>query len=267
MRNALVFALSFSSALAHAGNQVKVLGTSARHLELTALDAEFSTKLIGGNVVDFAEYPGVFYTSQGSSRCTGTLVGTRVVATAAHCVANGGTLSLKYNKVTYSGKCTRAAGYRNNTTADWALCLLSQPITDPIAETVNTDATRLAVGNNITLMGYGCIAPGGSGGNDGKLRLGKAPIRSLPSGKSYDIVTVGKAALCYGDSGGASFVEVDGKRYQTGINSRGDISKTSYLSALHVTPAQDFYRQFAETNEVTICGIHEDAEGCRNDAQ
>lgn len=243
------------------------LGVSADHLEMQSLDAEseLSTELIGGTIATADEYPGVFYTSQGSSRCTGTVVGERVVASAAHCMSNGGSLALTYKDVRYTGRCTHAPGYRTNSTADWALCLLSEAIPDPIAETVNTDATPLAVGGQIVLMGYGCIYSGGSGGNDGKLRIGRAPIRSLPSGTSYDIITRGTSALCYGDSGGPSFyVDAEtGKRVQTGINSRGDISTTSYLSSLHVRPAQDFYRTFAEQNGVTICGISDDAQGCR----
>ena len=239
----------------------KVLGTESSKLQLEHLPR--LRDLIGGDVVTADEYPGVFYTSQGNSRCTGTLVGPRVVATASHCVSNGGSLTLKHNGVAFTGKCERAKEYNGNATADWALCLLAEPIKDAIAETVNTDATRLELGKEITLMGYGCVKSGGGGGNDGKLRKGSAPIKSLPSGKDYDIVTKGKSALCFGDSGGPSFVVVGEKRYQTGINSRGDISTTSYLSSLHVEPAKAFYKAFGDKNKVTICGIHADATGCR----
>jgi hypothetical protein len=141
------------------------------------------------------------------------------------------------------------------------------PLPDPIAESVNIDGSRLAVGNNIVLMGFGCIRSNGSGGNDDILRVGSAPITQLPraTGSSYDIITRGRSALCFGDSGGPSFYvdATTGNRYQTAINSRGDIATTSYLSSLHVPQAQEFYNQWAETNGVGICGMHENAEGCR----
>lgn len=260
----------------------RVLGTQVKNLELHQVDSEdlssiesetteeatsgtFHSQLIGGSVVTAEEYPGVFYTRQGNSRCTGTLIGDRVVASAAHCVANGGSLSLTYKGKTYSGKCTHAPEYRGNSTADWALCLLTEAVPDTIAESINIDATRLAVGKSLVLMGYGCTQSGGSGGNDGKLRTGSAPITRLPQGTNYDIVTKGRSALCFGDSGGPSFV-VDtesGRRYQTGINSRGDISTTSYLSSLHNDTVIRFYKNWSEQNSVKICGLHADALGCR----
>ncbi len=251
-----------------------VLGTSSKSLNLEQLpmDSEAtptSTDLIGGQVANRQDFPGVFYTRQGNSRCTGTLVGERVVATAAHCVSNGGSLALSYEGKDYRGTCTHHGSYRNNATADYALCVLSEAIPDAVAETINTDASRLSKGLKLTLMGYGCTKAGGSGGNDGQLRTGKAPITSLPSGTNYDIVTKGSTALCYGDSGGPSFFvnEATGERFQTGINSRGDISTTSYLSSLHVKTAQDFYKSWSASKRVKICGIHPDATNCRQQSE
>jgi hypothetical protein len=236
---------------------------------------EPTSRLIGGQEVGPNDYPGVFYTAQGPYRCTGTLIGSRVVASASHCMDDGGELTLEYKGKQYTGTCTHAPEYGSdqsgNPTADWALCLLSEGIPDAIAESVNTDANRVTKGTELTLTGYGCTQPGG-GGDDGeqpKLRVGHAPITEVPwstdTYNSYDLVTTGSSALCFGDSGGPSFVvdATTGKRYQTGINSRGNISDTSYLSALHVPSAQAFYKSWAEQNGVKICGIHSDATGCR----
>jgi hypothetical protein len=253
--------------IANASSEPIVLGEPAMHLDFVQVPVPGgdAVELIGGQPVTPEDWPGVFYTSQGGSRCTGTVIGERVVASAAHCMGNGGTLTLQYQGQTYSGRCTHATQYRNNSTADWALCLLDTAIPDAIAETVNVDPARVAMGDTMTLMGYGCIRNGGGGGNDGTLRMGTAPITRLPSGTNHDTVTRGSAALCFGDSGGPAFVtdEETGKRYQTGINSRGNISDTSYLSSLHVETALTFYRTWSETNGVKICGVHEDAAGCR----
>lgn len=247
-----------------------VLGSSVDHLRMKQLDkapdGEEPPGLIGGQPATRDEYPGVFYTAQGNSRCTGTVIGERVVASAAHCMSDGGRLTLTYKNETYTGTCAHAPRYRGNPTADWALCLLDRSIPDAIAESVNVDGTRLQEGLDIVLMGFGCTGSGGGGGNDGTLRVGRAPITSLPteSQGDFDIVTSGDSALCYGDSGGPSFVVTsDGSRYQTGINSRGDISRTSYLSSVHVAEAQSFYRDWSARNGVKICGVDAGASRCR----
>lgn len=242
-----------------------VLGPGVTELNFVQIpEPAISAQLIGGTPATPGEWPGVFYTSQGNSRCTGTVIGSRVVASAAHCMSNGGRLTLTYKGETFSGVCEHATQYRSNSTADWALCLLDRALPDPIAESVNVDAARVATGKELVLMGYGCVQNGGGGGNDGTLRIGKAPVTSMPSGTNYDIVTRGRSALCFGDSGGPSFVvDAEGKRWQTGINSRGNISDTSYLSSLHVGVAKAFYEGWAQRKAVTICGIHADAEGCR----
>lgn len=218
--------------------------------------------LIGGDPVKPEDWA-VFYTTQGNSRCTGTLIGPQVVASAAHCMSNGGALSLNYKGKVYFGKCSHAPEYRGNSTADWALCKLSEKIPDAIAESILTDPKAVTVGSSIRLMGYGCIRTGGGGGNDGVLRSNLAKVTKIPSGRDYDTVTEDKAALCYGDSGGPSWYEKDGKRLQVAINSRGNIRDTSYLSTISAAPALTFYRKFAADNGVQICGLDGVGKGCR----
>jgi len=264
MKRLWIVAVLFGTPVFAGSSEVTVLGEKAAGVLRLGQDNDPGVELIGG-VVTSAEYPGVFYTRQGSSRCTGTVIGQRVVVSAAHCMSNGGALELTHAGKVYKGKCTHAPEYRGNSTADWALCLLSEEIPDAIAESINVDASRLAVGGQIVLMGYGCVQNGGGGGNDGKLRVGAAPITRLPSGTNYDIVTRGKSALCYGDSGGPSFY-VDsetGERWQTGVNSRGDIQTTSYLSSLHNQTVQRFLSTWSDSNGVLICGVHAAAPGCR----
>jgi hypothetical protein len=263
MRKFIVFAALYSGI---AFGQMSQLGDKAvMEMGQIPYKAE-SPVLIGGDPVTAAEYPGVFYTSQGNSRCTGTLIGAQVVASAAHCMSNGGGISLSYKGKNYSGTCTHAPQYRGNSTADWALCKLSEPIPDAIAEAINTEKERPKVGDYIRLMGFGCVQQGGGGGNDGTLRSNMAKVTSLPSGTNYDTITKDRAALCYGDSGGPSFVyDAAGKRYQLAINSRGDIRTTSYLSTISAPPAVAFYSNWSADNGVKICGLHPDATGCRSE--
>lgn len=238
----------------------------ALFLAFCALPAHAGLTLIGGSPADPAKWPASVYASMGSSRCTATVVGEKVLLIASHCVSNGGTANFKAAGVQYSSKCTHHPEYRGNSTADWAICAVSKKVEGIAYENMNTDESRYRVGDELTLTGYGCVNPGGSGGNDGVYRVGSAPIQSLPKGKNYDITTKGSSALCYGDSGGPVFKIEGTKRWVVGVNSRGDISKWSYLPAVAVPTAQAFFRDWAQTNNVKICGIHQDAVGCRDSA-
>ena len=116
----------------------------------------------------------------------------------------------------------------------------------------------------VRLTGYGCVQPGGGGGNDGVFRIGNARVTRLPSGSNNDTVTSGGAALCFGDSGGAAYVLDDnGGRRIFGINSRGDIRTTSYLSSTYTASFRNFVASWAQSNGQRICGVHADAPGCR----
>jgi hypothetical protein len=253
------------SLAAHGENGI-VLGKRSQDLVMTQIPEPTlrSPTLIGGDPVSPTDYPGVFYTSQGNSRCTGTLIGNYVVASAAHCMANGASLTLTYKGVTYTGRCNHAPQYRENPTADLALCKLATAIPDAIAENINAVPSRPSVGDKIRLMGYGCINSGGGGGNDGILRSNLAKVTRVPVGTDYDTITRDTAALCFGDSGGPSFVyDETGKRYQLAVNSRGNIQDTSYLATIALTHALNFYRAWSTATGATICGLHPNAVGCR----
>lgn len=220
--------------------------------------------LINATPADPKDWPASAYCSMGNSACTCTVVGEKVLLIAAHCVGNGGTAKFKVGGANYTSKCSHHPEYRGNSTADWAICAVERKVEGVPYENVNTDESRYRVGDELTLTGYGCVKPGGGGGNDGIYRVGLATIQKLPSGKNYDISTKGGAALCFGDSGGPVFKLEGTKRYIVGVNSRGDISKWSYLPAVALPTAQNFFRGWADKNSVRICGIHPDAQGCRD---
>lgn len=225
--------------------------------------------LIGGKPASAEDFAASVYTEQNDARCSGTLVGPRVLLFAAHCVENQGSVQFKLAGDTYVGNCVHSPDYIRNETADWALCLLSREVQGVEFEVINTDAMFVADGDLIELTGYGCTKAGGGGGNDGVYRIGSAMVISTPGKKNHDIITQGKTALCFGDSGGPAFKYLPGhnsphgERVLIGVNSRGDIRKTSYLSSVSQPEALDFFRAWAEVYEAKICGIHEDAQGCR----
>lgn len=225
-----------------------------------------SPMLINGRPADPEEWPASVYARMDSGACSATLVGERVLLIASHCVANGGKLSFAAHANNYSARCTNHPEYRTNATADWTLCLVDRPVTGVLFETLGTQA-KLAIGDSVTLSGYGCTHVGGGGGNDGIFRVGIANVEGLPTKDDYDVVTRGGAALCFGDSGGSAYLVKDDKRVIFGVNSRGDIHTTSYLPAVSASSFVNWARNWARaSNNVKICGIHSDALYCRNDS-
>ena len=246
--------------------------------------AKASPFLIGGTPADPKDWPASVYASMSNARCSATVVGERVLLIAAHCVRNGGTASFAVGAHKYASKCTHAPEYVHaawrehqaalvegttpfvaelNSTADWALCLVDKPVLGAPFEKVAV-MNPFKVGDQARLTGYGCVRPGGGGGNDGVFRIGMAQVTRLPSGSNNDTVTRGGAALCYGDSGGGAYYENGKDRLLFGVNSRGDIRTTSYLSSTFTGTAQAFFKAWAEKNAEKICGVHVDAKGCRN---
>lgn len=226
-------------------------------------------ELIGGTVVDSKDFPASVYASMNNARCSATVIGPRTLLIAAHCVSNGGTASFKANGTSYSSKCTHAREYSGNSTADWALCLVDKTVAGIVFESLETSDAPLKRGDEALLTGHGCINPGGGGGNDGPLRIGHAIVQDVPSGgSSNDVVTQGKAALCFGDSGGGFYCAEPGsltKRKVCGVNSRGNISDTSYLSAVFTAMAKGFIQDWKSKNSQKICGYDMDPS-CRGSA-
>lgn len=234
-------------------------------LVFSAVSFAEDVRLINGKPADPKEWPSSVYASISGSKCSATVVGERTLLIASHCVRTGGKATFSVGPNQYSSTCTRVPQFSGNTTADWALCLTDKLVTGTEYERVNSDVNRFKVGDELTLTGYGCIKPGGGGGNDGIYRIGTSKVASLPKGNSNDIVTRGGAAICFGDSGGPAFFidAATGERWVVGVNSRGNISTTSYLPSVSSDTAQRFLDDWARTNNQQICGIHAHAQGCR----
>jgi hypothetical protein len=220
---------------------------------------DLSPALIGGSVADPADWPA----SPWIGNCSSTLIGNKVLKTAAHCVGNGGSKSFTINNTRYTATCTHNPSYRGNSTADWALCLVSQPVVGIKFESIATEEeAACARGVKYLWTGYGCQRRGGT--IDGKFRIGMVSTTQCPSGTNYDTVTRGSVALCSGDSGGGGYVVFqNGDRKVVGTNSRSNTTDTSYVSSTYTAKFRDWAKSWAASKNVSICGIDADAENCR----
>ena len=216
------------------------------------------SQLIGGTVADPKDWPA----SPWVGNCSSTLVGERVLITAAHCVSDGGTKAFQIGATRYSATCTHHPAYRQNSTADWALCLVGAPVPEIPFETIAKPG-EVACASAVKFLwtGFGCRVWGE--GIDGKLRIGTAAATKCPSGTNYDTVTKSSVALCSGDSGGGGYLVTGGVRKYVGTNSRSNKTDTSYVSSTYTRAFFDWATAWAAGNGTKICGVHDDAARCR----
>lgn len=220
-------------------------------LLLSTLAEANSPNLIGGRPALRGEFPEAVYINFGRSRCSGSIVGPRVLLSAAHCASNNSIGNFQIGQQQYSARCTRHPSYPR-IDIDFLLCRIDRPVSVTPAS-VEGWVNR---GDQITIVGYGCTRPGGGGGNDGILRVGDASVIGF---SGYDVVSRG-AGLCFGDSGGPVYKHMSDpfneKHIQIAVNSKGNIRDTNYTAATHTV--SDWMKDWATQNAVEICGVTTD---------
>ena len=213
--------------------------------------SQTGTDLINGRRAEPGEFPEAVYVSFGNSRCSGSVVGRRVLLSAAHCANTGSTGTFQIGQTQYSSKCTRHPSYPGED-VDLLLCKIDKDVEDIKPASIGGP---VETGKSITIVGYGCIRPGGGGGNDGVLRVGDAEVTGF---SNYDIVSEG-AGLCFGDSGGPAYMKLTDafseKHIQVSVNSKGNIRDTNYTTRTYIDISKNWMASWARSNGVDICGV------------
>ncbi|HYN46923.1 MAG TPA: trypsin-like serine protease [Allosphingosinicella sp.] len=247
-----------------------LLGSSAVHaqsfeMRRPSVSTGSTVQIIGGQPANPNAWPATLWFEGGAGFCTSTVVGPRVVLTAAHCVDNGATGNVRIGNASTSVTCDHHPGYVNDYRLDIALCLAAGEITlpnDAPYETLNVDPLRPPRSSSVTLLGYGCRRTGG-GGPSRALYSGTSDVQSQADDTPY-VITSGGAAVCFGDSGGGAYLSPGtGSRRLFGVNSRGDIITRSLLSAVAHPAIFRFLRDWSLEKNARICGLDASLLACR----
>ncbi len=235
---------------------------AAEPLAMVEAEAGADVQVSGATPAALGEWPATFRFFHGGKACTSTLVGERAVLTAAHCVSDGqiGTIRVAGRATTL--RCDHHPSYARNRNFDIALCLVDRSIALPNgapSDTLNADPALPAVNTEVTLLGYGCRSLDGSGPS-GALYQGSADLRVA---RFILVTTVGGAALCFGDSGGAGYFQDGGGRRIFGVNALTVADRVSRLVNVGNPKIRGFIKGWADRRQVGICGVTGGAGRCR----
>lgn len=252
-------------------------------------------QVANGVAVDPAEWPATVISRP--SGCTATLVGPRILLTAAHCVGNDDVTFVYVKGKTRTADCKRhskySADYDNDrttanwarTSADYAVCVIRKDdlVTNLVFEVLGA-GPLFETKTVLRLLGFGCSGTTTDPDGYGVLRTAGAGVTQLPASSTNYIVTNWLAggfgggfthakggAVCPGDSGGAAYWPVgNASRRIVGLNSRTGVEEDgrtlngiSYLSSVLTDSAYEFLKSFSTPDSGGICGFEPSMAGCR----
>jgi len=219
---------------------------------LLASTSRADSRIINGVPVPPGHFSEVIQVDVNHAICTATVVGPRVVLTAAHCGRDGETAKFKVNGKQYEGEFFRHPGFPDKD-IDIGLIVSRFDITGVSPAHV---FAQVDVGQEVFLLGYGCSLAGG-GGQDGLMRMGASTVTGY-SENDFVSKRPDGGAFCFGDSGGPTFIKESGKYRVVGVASKGNLLDTNYSANL--TQSFQFLFSTAEAEDVKICGLNSECD-------
>jgi MYXO-CTERM domain-containing protein len=212
--------------------------------------------IYGGGPAGACDWP----TTVSLGGCTGTLVHPEVVIYAAHC---GGISEVFFGdsiygqgRTVYPEFCDVYPGGGPGFGNDWAVCKLSEPVTDvPVTPPLMGCETELLVeGRPVWIVGFGNT----DDGNFGVKYEAQTEFHYIQNGEAF--VGGGGIDTCQGDSGGPVYIQLDDGSWRAfGITSYGDgCGGGGWYSMMHTG-----MEWFESTTGVDITPCH-DADGTWN---
>jgi len=237
-----------------------------------------NTQMVNAVKQDAQKWPATLqYLVQNKFNCTSTVIGDRVVITAAHCLPQSGLANIKLFDVSYKLRCTADPRYQSsNLTFDVAMCVIDDsqqtfPNNKFHYENLDLRITHVRLGQNLFLLGYGCRqfpVPGGDPAPQaGALYGGPSPVFDLARQPGGHLITKGGAVICPGDSGGAAYAMRDPDtiteyRSIVGLNSEYiDTVSESFITPLS-GDVGEFIVDWMNDNGVSICGVKQGTSNC-----
>ena len=216
--------------------------------------------IIGGETVELDKYPEAVYITNGTSGCSATLIGPRVILTAAHCVDDGRKITPKYfetNGYSYEATCTISDKYHSQD-HDIALCYTNEDVNVEWASIAGKGQGPKLYGF-VTHVGFGCTKEDGTGGNNGQLKEGSSQVYKLADSGEHSWYSIGDG-VCYGDSGGGTYRYIEDPyfehHYILGVNSKGNIRNINLVADITSDESYRFIEEWVKLYDARICGYN-----------
>jgi Trypsin len=248
---------------------------STYRMELPISGGAGSVQMVNAKKLEQTEWPATLkYLVKSAFNCTSTIVGSKVLITAAHCMVEKGSPQVQIDGSSFNLTCDTHPRFQPSKfySYDITLCLSDKPFPSNFKyENLDLRITHVRSSSSIFLVGYGCRQfpkDGAPPPVNGDLYGGFSTVQAVSEQSGDHFVTQGGTVICPGDSGGASYLLIDhdsltSGRSIVGVNSLyDDTTQQSFITAL-TDDVATFIQDWAADHGASICGVDSNAANCR----